>query len=321
MGHFKLASRTDLAAMKIGSKIEESDYATIIPGTGELAQFTYHSEEEDEKIEVEPGLYSLVKTMTGVRAVKTEFTFNNIIEDFVHTENVTNQVKRFFNKLHVYKEYGKTDVPRRGWLLWGDPGTGKSESIKKISRDLIGLGDVAVFNWPTDVIDPYDVKSFFKRLIYKNVGKQILNAEDIGGVEVVNHDVPSDPSLLSLLDNVEKSFTIPTAIIATTNHPEIFLGNLTDRPGRFDAKIEVPKPTAEERARFLSFFSNSEASEEDLNEIRLDKYRDLTPAHVKEVVFRSKLEDFSLRDSLRAIQKESEDYKTNFSKRKKSLGF
>jgi SpoVK/Ycf46/Vps4 family AAA+-type ATPase len=148
------------------------------------------------------------------------------------------------------------------------------------------------------------------------VKKLILIIEDLGGVEVDQVRIKSMSSLLSLLDNMEKTFNIPTAIIATTNHPENFLGNITNRPQRFDTKIEVKPPTAEERVQFLRFFSKDTAAREALDEIKNKKYQDFTPAHIKEMLMRSELNDITLIESLKEIHKEVESYKKLFDEKK-----
>jgi ATP-dependent 26S proteasome regulatory subunit len=109
-------------------------------------------------------------------------------------------------------------------------------------------------------------------------------------------------------------------VIATTNFITNFLENLTNRPGRFDDKIEIKAPSPEARAKFLEFFSNSEATQEDLAEISQKEYNEFSIAHVKEAFIRSRIYGITLVDSIRQISKEIQLYKKAFQDKIKRMG-
>jgi hypothetical protein len=201
---------------------------------------------------------------------------------------------------------------------------GKSQSISKICKRYANSNDTCVLIWHTDKFDPNEIKSFIKSFEYKGVDKFILVAEDIGGTEIDEVKMRSDSSLLSLLDNVEKTFTIPTIVLATTNHPEVFLGNLTNRPQRFDQCVEVKPPAAELRAKFLEFFANEyvTVTEENKAKIVNKKYDDFSIAHIKECVTRAALEDASIDAMIDEVASEIARFKKQFQdKRKLGMGF
>jgi SpoVK/Ycf46/Vps4 family AAA+-type ATPase len=178
------------------------------------------------------------------------------------------------------------------------------------------MGKTAIILWPTDKIDPHDVKEFIKSFRYKDVEKFILIAEDLGGVEVDEVKVKSYSSLLALLDNQEQAFKVPTIIVATTNHPEVFLGNITNRPGRFSDKIEVGYPDKEARIELCKFFLNEKASEDVLEEVAKKKYAEFSPAHIQEIALRADLYDLSIVDSMKQINDEIAQFKKMFTKKK-----
>lgn len=319
MGYFKVLAKTKLDDLPIDSVINESDFASLTP-EGTFVQLKYI--EDEDKItpyEVKPGTWSIQKTMSGLVLVPTSFVQDAILESFVHTENITNKIDCFFRRLHVYKKHG-IEVPKRGILLYGPAGTGKTTAISKVIRKYNEDSTTAIVVWNTDKYEAYQIKDFIKSFTYKGVEKLILVAEDIGGVEVDQVKMKSDSSLLSLLDNQEKTFNIPVLILATTNYPEIFLGNLTNRPNRFDDKIEVGFPNGDSRKALLKFFGKEEVTEKALDLISKDKCKEFSPAHIREIVIRADIYEKSMDVVIEEMIAEIELYNNAFSKRG-AMGF
>ena len=317
--HFKVKSVIDLEDAKVGDKVEPSDFATVTPG-GKFVQLEYIEEAyQHSHYDVNPGIFTIVKTMSGLKLESTSFSNDKILPSFSYTKTITQKIDLFFSKLSVYKKYG-IEVPKRATLLYGPPGGGKTSAISEVVRKYSADPDVCIIVWPSDKVNPVDVKEFIKSFRYVNVERLILVIEDIGGIEVEHVKLESTSSLLSLLDNQEKTFTKPVAIIATTNHPEAFLANITQRPGRFDDKIEIPTPEPEERADLYRFFATDSVDEKEINEIKKKEYKDFTPAHIKEVFLRSDIFDLSRVEAMRSLLKDVVTYKNFFQNNKGKLG-
>lgn len=299
----------------------ESDYSAITPDN-RFIQMEFVAEDDVKKVEAVPGIFTVaIVPGQGLVLRKTAFVSDSILEEFVHTKDIDERINCFFSRLHVYKKHG-IEVPKRNVLLYGPPGSGKSTALIKIANKYAKDGKTLVVIYPTDKIDSFEIKTIFRNLEYKGVEKLILIVEDIGGVEIDQVKMRSDSSLLSLLDNQEKTFTLPTLIIATTNFPEIFLGNIMNRPGRFDDKIEVGYPEGEQRKKLLLFFTQNGASEEAQALMLDNKTKELSPAHIKEAIIRSEIYDKKLEVVIEEMLKEIELYKKAFSKRKSvGLGF
>lgn len=317
MAHFTVKKITPLEGLKEGDIIPESDYSTVTP-TNHFVQLEYQETEDTRETVAVPGIFTIAPSLGMLSLQKTTFVQDSILQEFVHTKDIEEKINCFFNRLHVYYKHG-IEVPKRNVLLYGPPGSGKSTAITKIANKYNADERTLVVIYPTDKIEAFEVKSFIKSFSYKNVDKLILIVEDIGGVEIDQVKMRSDSSLLSLLDNQEKTFKIPTLIIATTNFPEIFLGNLTNRPGRFDDKIEVGYPDGEQRIKLLLFFTQGTASSEAVSLIRDKKTLEFSPAHIKEAVIRSEIYDKPLQVVIEEMLKEIELYKRAFSK-KRSVG-
>lgn len=322
MSHFEVFSKKKLSSLDEGTIIPTSDYATLTPD-GVFVQLKYvETEQSISQYEVKPGIWSIVKTLEGLKLEPTSFTQDSILDNFVKTKDVESKVDCFFNKLHIYKKYG-FEIPKRGVLLYGPAGTGKTSVLKKVCQKYAQDKRTAIVLWETYKFESYMVKDFIKSFKYTDVDKIILIAEDLGGVEVSEAKRPSDSAMLALLDNQEKTFTIPVLIIATTNFPEMFMENLTNRPQRFDDKIEVSYPDGEARKALLQFFAakNDVVLDEETTLLITDKKcNEFTPAHIKEVIIRSELYDKTMPTVIKELLEEIEKYKKAFQKNR-GLGF
>lgn len=305
MGKFIFKKKIEL---KEGVELDTSDFA-LQDKNGDIFQWTYKGEENEEAITVKPGIFSIsFNSKTSDLDLKpTSFNMSkHIMEDYVHTKDLTTKIDQFFSKLHIYEKYGV--FPKRGILMYGGQGTGKSLTISKTVAKYVEGKDTAVIYWPTDKFRASDVKIFLKNLQYDpSTAKVIFVIEDIGGVSVDGggQKLAVEPSLLSILDNVESIFKIPTMILATTNFPENLLANIANRPKRFDYLHKVDNPSADYRKAFLDFFSQGKANEEELKEIQDKKYSGFSIAHIEEVIIRHELDDITIMESLHKVLEQS----------------
>ena len=318
-GKFILKSKTQLKDLNIGDILDESDFSHATT-EDEFLQFKYETfESKYAKYDVEPGMFKICKSMQGFYLQPTSFAKDTILEEFVNTKEVEEIVDCFFNNLHVYSEMG-IEIPKRNLLLWGAPGTGKTTSIAVVARKYLADNRTAIVTWDSNAFEAFEVKSFISSFDYKNLDKIILIVEDIGGAENEGQRVRQDSSLLSLLDNSDKTFNIPVMIISTTNHPENLGAAIANRSGRFDDKIQVGFPNSEARAGLLNFFSKNTASKEALDLIKSNKCSEFPPSHIREAYVRSRLRSKPLEVVITDMMGEIEQYKKAFTKPGRGLG-
>ncbi len=322
MAHFNIAGKTKLSDCNIGDRIEESDYSTMTPD-GYFMQLKLSQEEKTfPKFDVQPGIFSIIKTMAGYDLKPTSFTSDSILEEFVATKEIEDVVDCFFNNIPLYAEFG-IEIPKRGILLHGPAGCGKTSALNKCLKKYAQDGKTVVVVWHTSALEPQEVQDFIKSFNYEKHGieKIILVCEDLGGMENEQTRMRSDSSLLSLLDNQEKTFTIPVMILATTNFPENFAANLTNRPGRFDDKIKVGYPDSNARKALLKFFAKDYATDAALELIASPKCKEFSPAIIRESYIRSRLRSKTLIQTIGDMLTDMSQYNKGFQDNGGPVGF
>lgn len=328
MGKFKLKNKATLKEIYEGriDVLPESDLA--LQDDGMILQFDYVRDEKEQKqVIVKPGSYNLAKGMQGIELTELEFVARDILTTVTNTTNILNEADRFFNNLAVYDDLKQPK--KRGILLYGTPGQGKTVSIMQAAKDLRDRDPgTVIINWPTSEIEASGVFKFFTKYseYTSDCTKLILVIEDIGGSShegSYRRDEVSS-SLLNLLDGINNVFKLPTLIISTTNHPENLMKSLADRPGRFDMMLEVESPNFKERVQLVEFIAKRELNEEEkaaLSEKNNKGVEKFSVAHLQEIVVRSRLHNKSVAQVVQELIKHSSKFKIDFTKQPKNIGF
>ena len=229
-------------------------------------------------------------------------------ELFVFTEsiaqNLLDEISLFWGKKDLYKENNL--VHKRGILLYGFPGTGKTSYINMLGKALIDEGGV-VFKI-SGIRNLFDYISFLKvsfRKIQKNTNI-ITILEDIDQYRDVEIE------LLDFLDG--QSHLNHHVVIATSNNTE----NLPDtflRPSRLDLKIEVPMPTEQTRREY---FEHKKVPENLLDRMTLET-EGCSLADLKEVYICVFLLDYTVERAVKQILEphNKKSYLDNHSRKKK----
>jgi len=125
---------------------------------------------------------------------------------------------------------------RRGVLLHGPPGTGKTMIGRALAGDAESTFIVAA---ASDVEEPADVRRIF--LLARRLAPTILFFEDLDLIGANRHGDGSRQvlgELLTCLDGIESPDGV--VVVATTNDLGAIEPALKDRPSRFDVVLEVP---------------------------------------------------------------------------------
>jgi len=170
---------------------------------------------------------------------------------------ISDSVKTFKKDIEFFlfnkNWFEKNGIPyKRGYLLYGEPGTGKTMTIKSLMgsyKDLaictcvFGDSDfeastfMELFNWATKNKPALIVLEDFDRLFNKETKESRTSIIDVSTV-------------LNVMDGmINREGTI---VVATVNNKAILERSLYARPGRFDKIIEFNNPTPENISQFLS---------------------------------------------------------------------
>lgn len=184
------------------------------------------------------------------------------------------EVVRFFDQ-EAAALYASMRVPyRRGVLLHGPPGNGKTSLIRLIGNRLPRVPGLILR--PGADFDSDDLTGVIRR--WTTEAPCILVIEDLDWL-LKTVDVSR---FLNLIDGVEGATTGGLLLIATTNHPEALDPAINNRPGRFDVVIEVPSPDAPLRLAYLRRQLPG-AGDDTLRQVAADS-DGLAFAHLQEVV-------------------------------------
>jgi SpoVK/Ycf46/Vps4 family AAA+-type ATPase len=228
--------------------------------------------------------------MMGLYLQKIE---NNIEQDEpVFNNNILEQLKININKFKEKKDfYIKNNlVYKRGILLYGFPGNGKTSFIKKLALDTKDAMFVLI-----DVKDHNEVnfiEDFLNESINKNMLKIII-MEDIDGVDSYRRS-----RLLNMIDGVNDVYN--TIFIATTNFPEKLDSGLTQRPSRFDVFYNIDSPNENSRKILIQrYFKNLKDNE---LEKAIRETKGYKGSYFKELYIISNLYDCNVFEAIKKLQ-------------------
>ncbi|MER2261781.1 MAG: AAA family ATPase [Psychrobacillus sp.] len=153
-------------------------------------------------------------------------------------QDIFRSIDEFFKEDgQFFKEYG---LPyKRGILLYGSPGNGKTTLVKSIT----GSTNAPVVYWQiTEFTGSHSIQEVFG--IVSRLAPAILVIEDIDSMPEYTRSI-----FLNTLDGTQSREGL--FIIGTTNYPQKIDPALINRAGRFDRAYEIPSPPQQVRENYL----------------------------------------------------------------------
>lgn len=187
------------------------------------------------------------------------------------SESVVKEIEHFWTLKDKFKAFGFTH--KRGFLLWGSPGSGKTCTVAIVMKKMIDEGGIVIF---ADVA-PSIVSTVLNNLRQIEPNRPVVVVmEDLD--TIIDNFGESD--VLSLLDG---EYSIDNVVyIATTNYPEKLDNRMTNRPSRFDKIVKIGMPNAAARKMYI------ESRKLELSNEKIDEWVELTEnfsiAHIKELI-------------------------------------
>lgn len=178
---------------------------------------------------------------------------------------ILNEINFFFSD-EVIERFSKRNIMhRRGILLHGPPGTGKSCVIYQLIKILIDKNVVVLYD-----PHPYELKDIVDAIREQDEGRHILVIWEEFDDKIENFE----NSILQLMDGGKSVNNI--IFITTTNYLEKIPSRIRNRPSRIARLFEVSFPSADERREFIS----NKMLPEDLETQQLEEWVSLTEGMV-----------------------------------------
>lgn len=256
------------------------------------------------------GFYRGVELRECIGIEKVDVSLDELIDLNTKTHEVLmNDFVTFWEKEQMMRERGFSH--RRGILLFGPPGSGKTSVINILAKKLIKEKNGIVLIGDTH---PTLVRGALK-LIRKlePTRPMILLFEDI---DAMVEKEKNGSEYLSILDGQDTESSL--VVIATTNYVERLEERIKDRPGRFDRVWLVDNPSFDVRMQFIK----SKGLDEEMCESWAKRTEGWSLAHLKELIIATEVLGEGVEETFERIEemkvrKSSEDT----SRGKEKLGF
>lgn len=224
------------------------------------------------------------------------------------TQLVLDEVQKFWDSEDKYRKHKL--LYKRGILLFGPPGGGKTVAIKMLINELISKDGIVLII--SDVRLAIVVLKAIRRIEPKR--NLIVLFEDID--EIIGYN--GEASVLSMLDGENNVDNI--LHIATTNYPEKLGPRLVNRPSRFDRRLHVGMPSDAARKAYLEKATDNGLSEEQLVQWVADT-KEMSVAHLRELVAAVYCLDQPYPEVVKRLQEMAKAIKVDQDFKKRGVGF
>lgn len=261
------------------------------------------------------GVYSINIPQNGIpmyinKDIKSD-TWINFHDDLIN--EILAEIDAFWQSGEKFKKYGV--LQRRGYLLYGPAGTGKTILIKQIMAKIIkDNGIVFLCNGsPSSLVRGIE---FYRKIEPQR--KIVVVMEDIDTI-IKSY---GEDAILQYLDGEDSNDCILN--IASTNYPEKLDRRLVQRPRRFDKIIKIGYPDDKMRS---SYFSEKLGITDDELQMWVDGTKNFSFAALSEMVISVKCLDVEFekaKEALSSMMKtipDSKEYEQDYNDKKPFLGF
>jgi hypothetical protein len=193
------------------------------------------------------GVYYVAHDSRGIYFQRKKVLTDDLIElDDNASVRVIRGIRTFWDSKREYTS--RKIIYKRGILLWGPAGSGKTATLMLLTQDLLVNGGLVVV-----CEDPGLVNLGLEALRRIEPERPIIILlEDID--ELIGRY--GEHGILALLDGENQINNVVN--IATTNYPERLGARIVNRPSRFDERIFIDMPSTFAREKYLRHATRNE---------------------------------------------------------------
>ncbi len=229
----------------------------------------------------------------GLVLVKQIISTDALIELKESTSiQIVHDIQQFWNSKAAFNKRGL--LHKRGIMLMGDPGSGKTSTIQLIIQHMIKNNGIVLYPDPHNPDVVAGCMQMIRRL--EKDRPILLILEDFETIVTNPH---SENIWLAILDGEQQVDNI--VFLATTNYISKIDKRFIDRPSRFDLLIQIDMPSTAMRKQYIST-KEPEMEKDELN-LWVKQTKDLSIAHLKELIISVKCFGHTFEDTLARMRK------------------
>jgi hypothetical protein len=218
------------------------------------------------------GIYKVFITQSGAFLNPQSVITDSLIRlPDSRSDEVITEIERFWTLKARFKQFGF--VHKRGFLLWGPPGSGKTSTVAFVMKQMVQKGGIVIIG----DCAPHVLAPMLAKIRQVEPDRQIVVVlEDL---DTLIH-MYGESAVLSLLDGEDSIANV--VYLATTNYPEELDGRVVNRPSRFDRVVKIGMPNKEARGVYLRSCLTTES--EDVIQKWVAATEGFSVAHIKELI-------------------------------------
>jgi cell division protease FtsH len=174
---------------------------------------------------------------------------------------------------------------RRGILLYGVPGTGKTHTIRYLLGQLPGTTVVLLSGGALGMLSA-------ACSVARALQPSVVVVEDVDLIaEERDHHLGENPLLFELLNEMDGlAADNDVTFLLTTNRADLLEEALAARPGRVDHAAELPVPDADARARLIGLYQGNLVLDLSGLDVVIERTAGVTASFIKELLRRAALQ-------------------------------